>query len=115
LNEEIMAKKTLSELDRLLGDFDVEEDDVEEMTTIRLDLAPCQGLGLMHVGRMYLHGGQYTVTKSVAADLGEMTRRGLSHEASITKQETAGRRRRNLDVHTPVGVMNPTTGAMQYF
>lgn len=111
-----MAKRTLKELDELLGMLlDLEEDEPEERITIFMDLAPCQGLGLMHVGRMYLHGGKYNVPVSVANDLGEMQRRGHSHEASITKQETTGRRRRNLDVHTPVAVVNPSTGAMQYF
>lgn len=111
-----MSKKSLSELDDLLGLFKVDEKTKDiEMLQIRLELAPCQGLGLMHNGNMYLHGGTYHVSRAVANDLEEMSRRGMSHEAAITKQETAGRRRRNLDVNTPVGVVNPTTGAMQYF
>lgn len=109
-----MTKKTLSELDALLGGLDFEDDD-EPMVRVTVDLAPCQGLGLMHVGQMFLHGGTYNVTQKVANDLGEMARRGHSHEAAITKQETAGRRRRNLDVHTPVGIRNPVTGGMQFF
>lgn len=109
-----MAKKSLSELDGLLGEVKSEEP-TEEMVAVTMDLAPCQGLGVMHSGHMYLHGGTYTVTRGVANDLGEIARRGHSHEASITKQETAGRRRRNLDVHTPVAIRNPTTGATQFF
>jgi hypothetical protein len=106
--------KLLLELDALLDRVEV-EDGPEEYTDVLIELAPCQGLGLMHNGTMYLHGGRYTVTRGVAADLGEMARRGLSHEAAITKQESAGRRRRNLDANTPVAIRNPATGGMQYF
>lgn len=107
-------RKLLSELDALLGDIEAEETD-EKYVDVLIELAPCQGLGLMHAGQMYLHGGRYTVPEGVARDLGEMSRRGNSHEAAITKQETAGRRRRNLDANTPVMVRNPVTGGMQVF
>lgn len=110
-----MAKKEVSPLDGLLGEKKEVEEPVSDMVVILLDLAPCQGLGLMHSGFNYLHGGRYTVSQSVANDLLEMQRRGHSHEASITKSETAGRRRRNLDVNTPIQVRNPATGAMQMF
>lgn len=99
-------KQLLSDLEKLLERVEVEEmDEPEEQ--IMLDLASCQGLGIMHVGIMYLHGGRYTVPLSVANDLREIERRGHSHEASITKSETKGRRRMNLDVHTPVRVKQP--------
>ena len=111
-----MTKKSLSEIDDLLGSFKTDEKSKDvEMVRVRIELAPCQGIGLMHNGKMYLHAGVYHVPAATARDLEEMARRGLSHEASITKQETGGRRRRNLDVNTPVGIVNPTTGAMQYF
>lgn len=107
-------RRLLSELDALLGEIETEEAE-ENYVEITIELAPCQGLGLMHSGNMYLHGGRYTVTEAVARDLGEMTRRGNSHEAAITKQENAGRRRRNLDATTPVAIRNPVTGGMQVF
>ena len=107
-------KRLLAEMESLLDRIEIEEVDEPE-ETIMLDLAPCQGLGIMHVGINYLHGGRYTVPKSVANDLREIQNRGHSHEASITKSETKGRRRMNLDVRTPIAVRNPATGGMMNF
>lgn len=107
-------RKLLSEIDALLSGIDAEESD-EPQEIILLDLAPCQGLGLMHNGTNYLHGGRYTVSRSVANDLREMMYRGLSHEASITKSENKARRRTNLDANTPMAIRNPATGAVQMF
>jgi hypothetical protein len=112
--EKKMGKKTLSELDKLLGDFDEEDDeDAEQLVSVLIDLAPCAGIGLMHNGRQYLHGCRYTVPVSVAADLGEMERRGHSHEASIHEPETRGRRRMNLNAHTPI--KGPLASAIQSY
>lgn len=107
-------KRLLAEMESLLDRIEVEESDEPE-ETIMLDLAPCQGLGIMHVGINYLHGGRYTVPASVARDLREIQNRGHSHEASITKSETKGRRRMNLDVHTPLQIRNPATGGIMSF
>lgn len=107
-------KRLLAEMESLLDRIEVEESDEPE-ETIMLDLAPCQGLGIMHVGINYLHGGRYTVPASVARDLREIQNRGHSHEASITKSETKGRRRMNLDVHTPLQIRNPATGSIMSF
>ena len=107
-------KRLLADMEALLERIDVEEAD-EPDEVIMLDLAPCQGLGIMHVGVNYLHGGRYTVPASVARDLREIQNRGHSHEASITKSETKGRRRMNLDVHTPMQIRNPATGGIMSF
>ena len=95
-------KKLLAGLDALLASIELDDKEEEPIETIRLDLAPCAGMGLTHVGITYMHGGIYKVPGDIARDLMEMQRRGHSHEASITKQETKGRRRMNLDATTPI-------------
>lgn len=89
--------KSIKEIDDLLADILDPVEERDDTVQIRMDLAPCAGTNITHCGRPYYHNSLYTVAKGVAADLHEIMRRGHSHEASIKKPDTVGRRRMGYD------------------
>ena len=72
----------------------------EEMCPITLDLGPTTDRIILD-GKIYMHGGTYTVTKRVYDTLSEIVARSWAHEREIEgKDSNAYRKQQNINAIT---------------